>query len=74
MLVIPTIIMLAVTYSSLGITLWKKFLLFREGMFKHSIDGLQAGIAALLLILGILVAFSCAAKLMEKGNPGQTAD
>jgi carbon starvation protein len=68
MLVIPTLIMLAVTYSSLGITLWKKFILYRSGMFNPSIDGLQGGIAALLLILGILVAFSCAVKLLGKDH------
>ena len=68
MLVIPTLIMLAVTYSSLGITLWKKAVLFRSGMFNPAVDGLQSGIAALLLTLGILVAFSCAAKVLEKDS------
>jgi len=74
MLVIPTLIMLAVTYSSLGITLWKKYNLFCSGKFRPAVDGLQSGIAAMLLILGILVAFSCAAKLLEKDTVRQETD
>ena len=72
MLVIPTLIMLAVTYSSLGITLWKKYRLFRSGMFNPAVDGLQSVIAALLLVLGILVALSCGIKILEKEHSKQT--
>jgi carbon starvation protein len=68
MLIIPTVIMLAVTYSSLAMTLWNKFLMLQKGTFNAAVDGLQAGIAALLLVLGILVAVSCAIKLLEKNT------
>jgi carbon starvation protein len=66
MLIIPTVIMLAVTYSSLVLTMRGKLLLFMAGNFNAAVDGLQAVIAALLLVLGILVAVSCAAKLLQK--------
>jgi carbon starvation protein len=69
MLVIPTIIMLAVTYSSLALTIRNKLLLAAGGNFNMAVDGLQMGIAVLLLVLGILVAVSCAGKLLEKGLP-----
>ena len=61
-------IMLAVTYSSLVLAIWKKFRLFQSGSFNPAVDGLQTGIAALLLVLGILVAVSCTAKLLEKSR------
>jgi carbon starvation protein len=66
MLIVPTVIMLAVTYSSLVLTIRNKVLLLLTGKFNAAVDGLQTGIAALLLILGILVAISCAIKLLEK--------
>lgn len=68
MLLAPTVIMLAVTYSSLVLAIWKKFRLFQSGSFNPAVDGLQTGIAALLLVLGILVAVSCTAKLLEKSR------
>ncbi|GHT58085.1 hypothetical protein FACS1894109_11640 [Spirochaetia bacterium] len=69
MLIVPTVIMLAVTYSSLALTIRNKILLLRDNRFNPAVDGLQTGIAALLLILGILVAVSCAIKLLEKKTP-----
>jgi carbon starvation protein len=69
MLIVPTIIMLAVTYSSLILTIRNKVLLLLAGKFNAAVDGLQTGIAALLLVLGILVAVSCAIKLLEKQTP-----
>jgi carbon starvation protein len=70
MLIAPTVIMLAVTYSSLVLTIRNKILLLRSGAFNAAVDGLQLGIAVLLLVLGILVAVSCAVKLLEK-IPGE---
>jgi carbon starvation protein len=66
MLIVPTVIMLAVTYSSLSISIYKKIMLFVNGKFDLAVDGIQAGIAVLLLVLGILVAFACAKKLLDK--------
>jgi carbon starvation protein len=66
MLVIPTIIMLAVTYTSLSMSIIRKITLLINGKFNPAVDGIQVCIAALLLVLGILVAFSCAKKLLEK--------
>jgi len=68
MLIIPTLIMLAVTYSSLAMTIWKKLRLFSTGAFKPDVDGVQLGISSMLLILGIIVAVSCAKKLLEKNQ------
>jgi carbon starvation protein len=66
MLVIPTVIMLAVTYTSLVMSIRSKILLLTNGNFIPGVDGIQLCIAVLLLILGILVAVSCAKKLLEK--------
>ena len=66
MLIFPTIIMLAVTYTSLVLSIRNKLRLFTTGVFNPGVDGIQLGIAVLLLILGILVAVSCAKKLLEK--------
>jgi carbon starvation protein len=73
MLLIPTIIMLAVTYTSLSLSLLNKITLFSDGKFNPAVDGIQTCIIILLLVLGILVAVSCAKKLLEKNetmNPG----
>jgi len=66
MIIVPTIIMLAVTYTSLVMSIRSKWLLFSAGTFNPSVDGIQLAIAVLLLILGILVAVACAIKLLEK--------
>ena len=70
-LLVPTIIMLAVTFSSLTLSIRERVLLIRQGSPNTVILGLQSGIAALLLILGILVAVSCAAKLLDKEREGR---
>jgi carbon starvation protein len=72
MLIIPTAIMLAVTYTSLVLSIKNKIILFFAGNFTPQVDGIQLGIATLLLVLGILVAISCAAKLLEKDNELRT--
>jgi carbon starvation protein len=66
MLLIPTVIMLAVTYTSLSLSIINKIMLITNGQFNPAVDGIQMCIAVLLLILGVLVAASCAGKLMEK--------
>jgi carbon starvation protein len=66
MLIIPTVIMLAVTYTSLVLSIKSKIELFIAGNFNPRVDGIQLSIAVLLLVLGILVAVSCAIKLLEK--------
>jgi len=66
LLLIPTIIMLAVTFTSLVLSIKDRVVLLQNGSQNVSVLGMQIGIAAMLLILGILVAISCAAKLFEK--------
>jgi len=66
MLTVPTVIMLAVTYTSLSLSIRNKILLFLKGNFNPTVDGVQLFIAILLLVLGILVAVSCAIKLLSK--------
>ncbi len=66
MLLIPTIIMLAVTYTSLSLSIKNKIVLLTNSKFNLAVDGIQMCLAVLLLVLGILVAVSCAKKLVEK--------
>ena len=66
MLLIPTIIMLAVTYTSLYFSIRDRIVQLINGDPHAPILILQIGIAALLLILGIIVAVACAIKLLEK--------
>jgi len=68
MLLIPTMIMLAVTYTSLSLSIKNKIIIYLTGDFNLAVDGVQLCIASLLLILGILVAVSCAKKILEKGE------
>jgi carbon starvation protein len=72
MLLIPTIIMLAVTFTSLVLSIKDRTALLLQGSQNISVLCLQIGIAALLLVLGILVAISCTAKLLEKNQPIST--
>jgi len=74
MIIVPTVIMLAVTYTSLSLSIRSKIILLLSGSFNAAVDGIQMCIAILLLVLGILVAASCAVKLFEKNiNKGNTA-
>jgi len=68
MLTVPTVIMLAVTYTSLSLSIKNKILLLLKGNFNPTVDGVQMFIAILLLVLGILVAVSCAVKLLGKSE------
>ena len=65
-LAVPIFIMLAVSYSSLVLTIGTKTGLLIRGGFDPGADGLQLCIALALLILGVLVGFSCLAKLFSK--------
>ena len=71
MLFVPTVIMLVVTYSSLIISIKERVVLLLHGSSNFPVLVLQIGIALLLLVLGIIVAFSCAIKLLEKDNNGK---
>jgi carbon starvation protein len=66
MLLLPTIIMLAVTFTSLVLSIKGKVALLQQGKFNIAVDGLQMGIAILLLVLGIMVVIACTIKLLEK--------
>jgi carbon starvation protein len=68
MLIAPTVIMLAVTYTSLSLSIRNKIMLLADGKFNPAVDGIQMLIAILLLVLGILVAVSCAVKLLNKSE------
>jgi len=74
MLLIPTIIMLAVTFTSLVLGIRDRTILLLEGSSSATILGLQIGIAVLLLVLGILVVISCTKKLLEKDPPTPSAE
>ena len=73
MIIVPTIIMLAVTYTSLSLNIRGKILLLLNGRFNAAVDGIQMCIAILLLVLGILVAASCAYKLLCKNENKENA-
>ena len=71
MLLIPTIIMLIVTFSSLSLTVYDRLIQLWKiwhgnTEFNVAVTVLQTGIAILLLVLGILVSFACAKKFVEK--------
>jgi len=68
MIIVPTVIMLAVTYTSLFLSIKGKITLLLDGAFNAAVDGVQMCIAILLLVLGILVAASCAYKLLGKNE------
>jgi len=68
MIIVPTVIMLAVTYTSLSLSIKAKITLLLKGTFNAAVDGIQMCIAILLLVLGILVAASCACKLLGKNE------
>jgi carbon starvation protein len=73
MIIVPTVIMLAVTYTSLSLSIIRKITLLLNGTFNAAVDGIQMCIALLLLVLGILVAASCAAKLLGRNENKESA-
>jgi carbon starvation protein len=66
MLLVPTISMLVITFTSLILTINGRITLITQGNINITVPIVQMGIATLLLILGILVTVFCAAKLLEK--------
>jgi carbon starvation protein len=75
MLLIPTTIMLAVTFTSLVLSIRDRVFLLMNGSPAVTVLGLQIGIAVLLLVLGVLVATSCLLKLLKKEqNPSENTD
>jgi carbon starvation protein len=70
MLLIPTVIMLVVTFTSLVLAIRDRVVLLQNGA-DPVIPALQMGIALLLLVLGILVVISCTKKLLEKNPQGR---
>ena len=69
MVLIPAIIMMLITFSSLILNIKDRVILILHGNVDATVPGLQMGIAVLLLILGILVTIACASKLREKNDP-----
>jgi carbon starvation protein len=68
MIIIPTVIMLGVTYTSLLIIIKDKITILLNRTIDARDAGVQMCIAILLLVLGILVAVSCAGKLLGKNE------
>lgn len=67
MLYVPMTLMLVVTMTSLGMSIYNICMkLFVNGGFVFMTDGLQLIVAILLVILGLLIAFSSGRKLVEK--------
>lgn len=69
MLLIPAIVMFAVTFSSLVMAIRARAIIILQGDAAVMVPAMQMSLAALLLILGIIVAVSCAVKLLEKPEP-----
>ena len=72
-LYIPMFAMLAVTFTAL---IQKTIALVKNiagGQATFLVDGLQFIVAVLLMVLGVLVAFSCLKKLFGKSRAGQAA-
>ena len=70
---IPMFAMLAVTFTAL---IQKTIALVKNiagGQATFLVDGLQFIVAVLLMVLGVLVAFSCLKKLFGKNRAGQAA-
>lgn len=69
MLYVPMTLMLIVTMTSLGMSIYNICMkLFVNGGFVFMTDGLQLIVAILLVVLGLLIAFSSGRKLVEKSK------
>ncbi|MCL1911433.1 MAG: carbon starvation protein A [Leptospirales bacterium] len=66
MLVIPITIMMAITFTSLILSIKTKIMMLLNNTFDMAIDGFQFIILILLLILGLIVFISCGVKLLKK--------
>ena len=69
MLLIPTAIMLIVTFTSLVISIGTRSIQFMQEGADKAVLGSQIGIALMLFFLGIMVTISCGKKVLEKGIP-----
>lgn len=68
MLWAPMVIMLAVTFTALGLAIYKIVIKLGTPKFAILTDGLQLVFAVALVALGIMVAISCFKKLVGKGE------
>jgi len=66
MLVIPAVIMMTITFTSLVLNIRNKIVMFFDGRFDMAIDGFQFIILIMLFILGLIVLVSCGKKLLQK--------
>jgi carbon starvation protein len=66
MLIIPAVIMMVITFTSLTFSIRNKIILFLDGKFNMMIDGFQFIILIMLFILGLIVLISCGEKLLKK--------
>ena len=71
LLLAPTIIMLAVTFTSLVFSVKDRVIQLLRGNPNTAILAAQIGIAVLLFVLGILVVIACTTKLLEKDKENQ---
>jgi carbon starvation protein len=66
MLIIPAIVMMTITFTSLSFSIKSKIILLIDGKFNVMVDGFQFIILILLFILGIIVLISCGMRLLKK--------
>ncbi|MCL2155886.1 MAG: carbon starvation protein A [Leptospirales bacterium] len=66
MLIIPAVVMMTVTFTSLIFSIKNKIILFLSGNFNMAIDGFQFVILIMLFILGLIVLISCGKKLLKQ--------
>jgi carbon starvation protein len=66
MLVIPAVIMMTITFTSLIFSIKNKIIMFFNGKFDMTVDGFQLVILIMLFILGLVVLISCGEKLLKK--------
>jgi carbon starvation protein len=66
MLIIPALIMMAITFTSLIFSIKNKITMFFDGKFDMTVDGFQFVILIMLFILGLVLLISCGEKLLKK--------
>jgi carbon starvation protein len=66
MLIIPAVIMMIITFTSLILSMRNKIIMLIDGRFNMVIDGFQLVILIMLFILGFIVLISCGEKLFKK--------
>jgi carbon starvation protein len=73
-LYIPMFVMLAVTFTALIQKSIALVTAFTNGTAKPFVEGLQLVVAILLMVLGVMVAFSCLTKLFKAKKNSETAE